>query len=573
MRTIEALSVERQERIAHETAEVYAPLAHRLGISAVRSELEDIAFSVLASDQYRSVERELAARRDGLQEEMVAMLTEVSGQLERAGMDAELSWRLKHAFGVWSKMQRTGKSFEEILDVVGVRVICADEAMCYAALGVVHSMYPPVPGSFTDYIAAPRLNRYQSLHTTVTGPHGRPVEVQIRSAEMHQVAEFGVASHWAYKESGGDDGIAASLVEETAWMRRLLEAGGDAGEYLSAIHGDLARQEIYCLTPNGRLIALPEGATPVDFAYMVHTEVGDRAVGARVNGAQVGLDHHLSDGDRVEIVTSSDPERGPNLDWVNWVATSRSRSLIRRWHARHRRVQSAEVGRERIRAALDGRSARTSADLPVDLDAALESVCRRWGLRDPEALAAAVGDGRVHPDAVASRLLPDVVPVRSFDPVAVDARVLVEGLSGVEVRLANCCTPAPFDPLVGWVSRLGGVSVHRTGCSNVAELLSQDSGRLVTVTWAAERRFGIAARVRIDSFDRSGLVADVAGCLSAVGADIRAMTAEGVDGLARQVYEVTVGGSTALEELERSLWGLPGTTNVRVDVDGEPIVR
>ena len=564
MRTIGALTPERQVRIARETAEVYAPLAHRLGISTVRSELEDAAFEVLAGDQYRGVERELAARRSGLSEEMGAMVAEVGERLDAAGVPARLVWRLKHAFGVWSKMQRTGKPFEEILDVVGLRVICADEAGCYAALGVVHSLYTPVPGSFTDYIAAPRLNRYQSLHTTVAGPGGRAVEVQIRSEEMHQVAEFGVASHWAYKESGGDEGVAAAMVDETAWMRRLLEAGGDAGEYLSAIHGDLARQEIYCLTPNGRLIALPEGSTPVDFAYAVHTEVGDRSVGARVNGAQVGLDHRLEDGDRVEILTSTDPRRGPNLDWANWVATGRARSLIRRWHVRHRRGQSAAVGRVRIREALESRSERTGADLPVDMDVALEAVCGRWGLRDGQALAAAVGEGRVHPDAVAARLLPEAVTVRVATGTSVDARVLVEGLSGVEVRLANCCGPAPFDPLVGWVSRTGGVSVHQTGCTNVADLLARDSGRVVSVSWAAGTRLGLSARVRIDSFDRPGLVAAVAGCLADAGADIKAMTAESGSGLARQVYEVTVGGATVLEELERALWSLPGTTQVQV---------
>jgi GTP pyrophosphokinase len=566
MRTISALPAAKQRRIATETLEVFAPLAHRLGMSAIRNELEDLCFATLWPQRYAELARLVAERHAGVHDEIGEAVENLAAELHSHGIAAEVSWRVKHLWGIHSKMERRGRSFDEIHDVIGIRVIVDTTADCYAAVGVCHQLWTPSPGSFRDMIASPLFNAYQSLHTTVRGPHGRAIEVQVRTTDMHTTAEYGLAAHWAYKEA---DGVAAAVeIAEVTWMRRLLEAAA-SGETVDDVTGELRHDEIYTFTPGGRVIALPAGATPVDFAYQVHTEVGDRVVGAKVNAKMVALDHRLNGGETVEIITSGDAGRGPNPEWARWVATPRARALIRRWHTRARRAEMADAGHRDIRAAVDRRAAGTGTAAPDDsaLRRALEQVTRAFGVNDVDVLASQVGDRRISAEAVAARIVATpAAPQRRWVPDQGWRRdVLVSGAAGVDVHFAACCAPEPIDPIIGWVTTGRGVSVHRTDCTNVGALLEREPGRSVDVTWIdMVDRDDVAVELRIESIDRTGLFADCSAVLGAHGADIRSVSGDTSGTFGVQRYRIRVADDATVEAIVAALWALDGVCDISV---------
>jgi GTP diphosphokinase / guanosine-3',5'-bis(diphosphate) 3'-diphosphatase len=522
IRTIDALPREQQERIAAETLEVYAPLAHRLGVQEVKHEMEDRCFAILHPKRYAEVvdlTRTRAPERDAYLSAVV--IDEIESVLADNQIEAEVTGRPKHIYSIYRKMVGAGLTFDEIHDLIGVRIITEGVGDCYAALGIIHTRWPPVQGRFKDYIAMPKFNLYQSLHTTVLGPDRKPLEVQIRTREMHDRAEQGIAAHWRYKEGGGD--ALPSLSD-------LIESSDDYDnptDFLAGLKLDLYQDEVFVLTPNGDVKTLPQGATPVDFAYAVHTEVGHRCTGARVNGRLVPLSTRLVSGDIVEVITSR--ADGPSRDWLGFVRTSRAAVKIRQWFTRERREQAIAEGREALSKAVRKEGLGLGAS---QRDRLLVEVAQSMGLRDLESLYQALGDGNIHPQTVVNRLVrlvqPEDEPADEDSPppsgqpraerTAVGGLV-VEGMDDMLVRVAKCCTPVPGDSIVGFVTVGRGVSIHRSDCTNV-EALGDRAERMIDVDWRAEHAGAFTAAVQLEALDRPRLLRDVTTTLSDLGANI-----------------------------------------------------
>jgi len=527
MRTMRFLPPEKQARKAHETLEVIAPLAHRLGMATVKWELEDLSFAILHPKKYEEIVRLVADRAPSRDIYLAKVRDEINSALNAMKINASVEGRPKHYWSIYQKMIVKGRDFDDIHDLVGVRILCDEIRDCYAAVGVVHSLWQPIAGRFKDYIAQPRYGVYQSLHTTVVGPEGKPLEVQIRTEEMHKTAEYGIAAHWRYKESKGRNvphPHAAAEIDDMAWMRQLLDwqrEAADPGEFLEALRYDLAVQEIFVFTPKGDLITLPTGSTPVDFAYAVHTEVGHRCIGARVNGRLVALERKLENGEVVEVFTSKAPNAGPSRDWQTFVASPRAKAKIRQWFAKERREEALEAGKDAI-----GREVRRSG-LPLQRLMNAESMAalaRELRYTDVSALYTAVGEGHVSArhvvqrlvaqlggdeeaaDELAERSTPATMPVRQRTND--DVGVAVPGAPGVLTKLAKCCTPVPGDIIMGFVTRGGGVSVHRTDCTNAASL-QQQSERIIDVQWAPSPSSVFLVAIQVEALDRHRLLSDV----------------------------------------------------------------
>jgi GTP diphosphokinase / guanosine-3',5'-bis(diphosphate) 3'-diphosphatase len=518
MRTIASLPEAKQKRIAQETLDIYAPLAHRLGIQDVKWQLEDLAFAVLHPKRYAEIEAMVlqhAGERDAFLQDVI---TSVRARLDQLHIEADVTGRPKHYWSIYEKMVVRGKEFAEINDLVGVRVIVDSVKDCYGALGSIHALWRPVQGRFKDYIAMPKFNLYQSLHTTVVGPDGRPVEFQIRTLEMHRRAEYGVAAHWGYKEK-------QSPAEDLVWLQRIVDwqrETDDPAEFMQSLKIDLEQDEVFVFTPKGKVITLPTGATPVDFAYAIHTEVGHRCIGARVNGRLIPLDGAMQSGDTCEIFTSKVEGAGPSRDWLQFVQTPRARSKIRQWFSRERRVDAIDAGREDLVKAM-----RREA-LPVQKltgSPTLVAIAEQLNYTDLEALYAGIGEGHISAKAVAQRIqrelrggeeqLPTTVarPPRARHRRRAGAGVHVEGLDDVMVRLSRCCTPVPGDEIMGFVTRGRGVSVHRTDCANAVSLRNQ-ADRVIDVDWDNDAPGNYTVSVEIEALDRSKLLRDVADVLS-----------------------------------------------------------
>jgi GTP diphosphokinase / guanosine-3',5'-bis(diphosphate) 3'-diphosphatase len=527
MRTMRFLPPEKQARKAHETLEVIAPLAHRLGMATVKWELEDLSFAILHPKKYEEIVRLVADRAPSRDIYLAKVRDEINSALNAMKINASVEGRPKHYWSIYQKMIVKGRDFDDIHDLVGVRILCDEIRDCYAAVGVVHSLWQPIAGRFKDYIAQPRYGVYQSLHTTVVGPEGKPLEVQIRTEEMHKTAEYGIAAHWRYKESKGRNvphPHAAAEIDDMAWMRQLLDwqrEAADPGEFLEALRYDLAVQEIFVFTPKGDLITLPTGSTPVDFAYAVHTEVGHRCIGSRVNGRLVALERKLENGDQVEVFTSKAPNAGPSRDWQTFVVSPRAKAKIRQWFAKERREEALESGKDAI-----GREVRRGG-LPLQRLMNAESMAalaRELRYTDVSALYTAVGEGHVSArhvvqrlvaqlggddeaaDELAERSTPTTMPVRQRSTE--DVGVAVPGAPGVLTKLAKCCTPVPGDNIMGFVTRGGGVSVHRTDCTN-AESLQQQSERIIDVQWAPSPSSVFLVAIQVEALDRHRLLSDV----------------------------------------------------------------
>ncbi|MFJ3671713.1 RelA/SpoT family protein [Streptomyces sp. NPDC090106] len=541
MRTMRYLKREKQEKKARETLEIYAPLAHRLGMNTIKWELEDLAFAILYPKMYDEIVR-LVAERAPKRDEYLAIVTdEVQQDLRAARIKATVTGRPKHYYSVYQKMIVRGRDFAEIYDLVGIRVLVDTVRDCYAALGTVHARWNPVPGRFKDYIAMPKFNMYQSLHTTVIGPNGKPVELQIRTFDMHRRAEYGIAAHWKYKQeavagaskvrsdaprtTGKDDHL-----NDMAWLRQLLDwqkETEDPGEFLESLRFDLSRNEVFVFTPKGDVIALPAGATPVDFSYAVHTEVGHRTIGARVNGRLVPLESTLDNGDLVEVFTSKAAGAGPSRDWLGFVKSPRARNKIRAWFSKERRDEAIEQGKDAIVRAMRKQNLPIQRILTGD---SLVTLAHEMRYSDISALYAAIGEGHVSAQHIVQKLVSAlggeeaateeideaVPPTRTRGRKrrsSADPGVVVKGVDDVWVKLARCCTPVPGDPIIGFVTRGSGVSVHRSDCVNV-DSLSREPERILDVEWAPTQSSVFLVAIQVEALDRSRLLSDVTRVLS-----------------------------------------------------------
>jgi GTP diphosphokinase / guanosine-3',5'-bis(diphosphate) 3'-diphosphatase len=527
MRTLRYLPRAKQEQKSREVLEIFAPLAHRLGMNTVKWELEDLAFATLFPKRYDEIARlvsERAPRREMFLQEVIE---DVQEDLKDAKIKATVTGRPKHYYSVYQKMIARNVSFDDIYDLVGIRILVDSLRDCYAVLGTVHARWNPVPGRFKDYIAMPKFNMYQSLHTTVIGPEGKPVELQIRTWGMHKRAEYGVAAHWKYKEEMvGGNGAAGDM----AWLRQLVDwqrETEDPAEFLDSLRFDLGGAEVYVFTPRGEVIALPQGATPVDFAYAIHTEVGHRTIGARVNGRLVALESALNNGDTVEIFTSKAPDAGPSQDWLSFVKSARARNKIRHWFSKERREAAAETGKTAIARMMRKQNLPLQRLATAD---ALNAIASDLRYADLSALYAAVGEGHVSAQSVVTKLIKSAGGIAGAQedlaeatvvtraprsaPPAGDSGVVVEGANDVWARLSKCCTPVPGDQITGFVTRGNGVSVHRADCLNLEHLLTSQPERLVNVRWSPREGSQFLVAIQVEALDRTGLLSDVTRSIS-----------------------------------------------------------
>jgi GTP diphosphokinase / guanosine-3',5'-bis(diphosphate) 3'-diphosphatase len=570
MRTIEYLGKQKQVQKGKETLEVYAPLAHRLGINKLKWELEDLAFSTLHPRKYDEIKTMVSERRTDREEHVREAAMTLQRELEKVDIPADIAGRAKHFYSIYDKMAKKGREFNEIYDLTAMRVIAerdGDEGTrdCYGALGLIHSLWKPMPGRFKDYIAMPKLNGYRALHTTVVGPEGRPLEIQVRTREMHETAEFGVAAHWQYKV-GSKDGQADE--EWLAWIRQLMdwqEDESDPREFIKTFRTDLFDDEVYVFTPKGEVKVLPSNSTPIDFAYAVHTDVGHRTVGAKINGRIVPLHYRLKSGDFVEILTTK-AGRGPSRDWMSLAASSRARNKIRQWFSRETREETEAKGRESLESALK------KQNLPykkLQGSSVLAQVIRETGFKKAEDFYLALGSGKLAAGQIVNKVIQrlkteevaqeEAVPLKA--PKARHAvssenfGISVRGIDDVLVRLAKCCTPLPGDKIVGYVSLGKGITIHREDCSNV-KALKRNPERFTSVSWDGGATQTFRVQISVDSWDRPRLLEDVARTFAEHGANIVEYGGHVEDQLAKNWYVAEVGDVKALRSLLTALRNL-----------------
>ncbi|MFX4273157.1 RelA/SpoT family protein [Propionibacteriaceae bacterium Y1685] len=567
MRTLVHLRPDKQARIARETLEIFAPLAHRLGMNAVKWELEDLAFASLHPKIYDEIVRLVAEQAPSREEMLTQVIEQVRSDLKAAKIKASVSGRPKHYWSIYQKMVVRGREFTDIHDLVALRILVDTPRDCYAALGVMHVRWKPLPGRFKDYIAMPKFNMYQSLHTTVLGPEGKPVELQIRTTEMHRRAEYGVAAHWKYKEAKGAATPIGTDAENLAWVRQIQEwqrETDDPGEFLDSLRFEINSSEVYVFTPKGEVMALPQGATPVDFAYAIHTQVGERCIGARVNGRLVALDSELTNGDSVEVLTSKSEDAAPSRDWLNFVKSPRARNKIKHYFSRSRREEAVELGKDSLAKALR----RTG--VPVHQLLTLEHltvVASHFRFDDVTALYKAIGDGTVGAQAVVARLInseggeaavtevavEDHVPTRRRPTRHDDPGVRVVGASDLWVKLAKCCTPVPGDEILGFVTRGAGVSVHRKDCTNAADL-SRSPERLVEVEWSSTAQRSFLVAIQVEALDRARLLSDITNTLADEHLNILSATlTTGKDQVCKAKFTFETGDPTHLDHVLRAV--------------------
>ena len=557
MRTLNYVPEHKRTRIAQETLEIFAPLANRLGLWQIKWELEDLSFRYTNPEDYKAIAQKLAERRVNREMEVNRIILDLQKIMEEGGIQAEISGRTKHIYSIYQKMTQKDKSFENILDLRGIRLLVNDIPSCYAALGIIHTHWRPIPNEFDDYIAVPKDNFYQSLHTAVIYSDGKPLEVQIRTREMHYNAEYGIAAHWVYKEKGDQDDHYQQRIN---WLRKLMEWRQDvedAEEFVKGVKTDVFEDRVYVFTPRGDIIDLPVGATPIDFAYMVHTEVGNRCRGAKVNGKLVSLDYRLKTGDQVEILTTK--HGGPSRDWLNphlgLVNTQRARSKIRQWFKRQNREQNLAQGRE----ILDKELHRLGL---MDLD--ISHLAKSFGYKEPDDLYVALGWGDIAIGKLVNFLTEVETstndPLLTLKPIEVERRdtdsVSVLGLKGILTNYAKCCNPAPGDDIIGYITRGRGATIHRRDCPNILRI--KDKERLVKVSWGEPRRT-FPVMVQVKAFDRQGLMGDISMVLSNEGVNMRDVSVKTANSFANINLMLDI---TDINQLSRVLTLMESLPNV-----------
>jgi GTP pyrophosphokinase len=558
MRTLGALPKQKQTVKSRETLEIYAPLAHRLGIHAIKWELEDTAFQTLHPRKYAEIKQLVAQQRDERETYVSEAGEFLSEELDQVGIEAEISGRAKHFYSIYTKMTKKGREFNEIFDLTAMRVLVGSVKDCYGAIGVIHSLWKPLPGRFKDFVAMPKANMYQALHTTVIGPEGKPLEIQIRTDEMHNLAEYGIAAHVAYKEGAAAD----PKREKMTWLRQLVEAEGeqDPAEFLASLKVDLFEDEVFVFTPKGEVKSLSAGSTPLDFAYAVHTDVGHRCVGAKINGSIVPLHYQLKSGDIVEVLTAKQ-KRGPSRDWLKMVRTSRARNKIRAFFKEEHREDAERKGREALDEALRTRGLPMQK---VALSPLFADVIREVGFRKATDFYIALGQGKVSTKTVANKLMQRLKAgeaVEDHPPALSEGRedrarrtkdasnygIRVKGVDNVAVRLAKCCRPVPGDEIAGYVSLGRGITIHRTDCKNL-KVLKKDPERFVEVGWEGENESSYRVELQIDAHDRTRLLEDLARTFSEAGINIIGATCTTNHPMVKNSFVVEVGDTKQLKQ-------------------------
>lgn len=601
MRTLSALPEDRRIFKARETLEIYAPIAHRFGISSIKWELEDLAFFYLEPTKFKQISRMVAETRSEREEYLKSIISILHGEMEKIGVEAQIMGRPKHLYSIYQKMTMRGKGFSEIYDLSAVRIITTSVKDCYSALGAVHSLWHPMPGRFKDYIAMPKFNMYQSLHTTVIGPTGRPLEVQIRTEEMHRMSEYGVAAHWRYKEKGGKKS-SDSFDKQIAWLREMVDwqdETKDSREFLKSLKTDLDPKEVFVFTPKGKAMSLRFGSTPVDFAYAIHTEVGHHCVGAKVNGSIVPLNYQLQMGDRVEILTQKSAT--PSRDWLNIVKTPSARSKIRSYFSKMSRSDDLQTGRDKLQREMRKHGLGLSSAQSMR---AMKQVAEALGFKSADDMLVNIGTGKENSTHVANRMLKILVDKSTEDaekpsvgmsasatgkmpPMLTSVKrpkkhethasngVVVRGIDDVLVRLSRCCNPVPGDKIIGFVTRGRGVSVHRDNCPNAQEL-KQHPERIIEVHWEDERASDAIYNVEIivEALDRLNLLIDVATVLSDYGANVlNVVSTTHRDGMVEMRFLFQVSDISKIDRILTKLQAVEGVFDARRMIPGASVKK
>jgi len=589
MRTLKYKSEESQKRIARETLEIYCPIAQRLGISRIKTELDDLALKYLEPEAYYDLVEKIAVRKSVRESYIQSIVDEVSEHIEKAGIKAKIDGRIKHFFSIYKKMKNQDKTLDQIYDLFAVRIIVDSIKDCYAALGVIHEMYKPIPGRFKDYIAMPKANMYQSLHTTLIGSTGQPFEIQIRTFDMHRVAEYGIAAHWKYKEASDGKKVEAQEEEKLVWLRQILEWQQDMSdnrEFMNLLKNDLDlfSDNVYCFTPTGEVKNLPAGSTTIDFAYSIHSAVGNRMVGARVNGKLVTIDYVIKNGDRIEIITSQN-SKGPSRDWLNVVKSAQAKTKINQWFKNELKEDNIVRGKELLANYCKGRGINLSELLKHEY---MEAIIRKYGFRNWDAVLAAIGHGALKEGQIVNKVqelydrdhrkaptdeevlksISEAGAAASLKPAAMKPKsgIVVRGVADVSVRFSKCCSPVPGDEIVGFVTRGRGVSIHRTDCINVLNLPELERVRLIDAEWQApgNAREKYPAEINIYANNRSGLLADISKALTEKNIDILSMnTRTNKQGMATMQMSFEIGSR---EELNRIIDKISSIESV-IDVE------
>ena len=583
LRTLRYMSKEKQKQKAKETLDIYAPLAHRLGISKIKWELEDLSFRYLHEDEYYDLVKKIAEKRVERETYISEIKEDLYKRLEESEIDCDIDGRPKHFFSIYKKMVNKNKSIEQIFDLTAIRILVNTVKDCYGVLGIVHTIYKPIPGRFKDYIAMPKPNMYQSLHTTVIGPQGKTFEIQIRTFEMHRTAEYGIAAHWKYKEGENQEDKEHSFENKLAWLRDMLEwqkETSDAEEFIEGFKIDLFTDEIFVFTPKGVVINLPSEATPIDFAYRIHTDVGNRCVGAKVNGKIVPLDYKLKTGEIVEVLTAKNA-KGPNIDWLNIAKSNQAKSKIRQWFKKIKKEENIDKGKEVFEKELKKQGVIYSE---IARGESYEKAVKRYNIHNMEDLYAAIGIGQISASAYISKLkeennfekhnvenlnktidehISKSDKSNTNNKAASSYGVTVKGVSNLMVRFARCCNPVPGDEIQGYITKGRGVSIHRSDCSNLKSLINFDAGKVVEVSWGLSKGAAYVAEIQVKAEDRVGILSDIMIIITESKLPLNALNAKSSKGnIAMINIKVKIDSIEQLKELMRKIRRLKGVMDV-----------
>ena len=582
LRTLKYMPKEKQKQKAKETLDIYAPLAHRLGISKIKWELEDLAFRYLHEEEYYDLVKQIAEKRVERETYISDIINDLHGKLEESEIDSDIDGRPKHFYSIYKKMINKNKSIEQIFDLTAIRILVNTVKDCYGVLGIVHTIYKPIPGRFKDYIAMPKPNMYQSLHTTVIGPQGKTFEIQIRTFEMHKTAEYGIAAHWKYKEGDNQEEKENSFENKLAWLRDMLEwqkETSDAAEFIEGFKIDLFTDEIFVFTPKGVVINLPSNATPIDFAYRIHTDVGNRCIGAKVNGKIVPLDYSLKTGEIVEVLTSKNA-KGPNIDWLNIAKSNQAKSKIRQWFKKIKKEENITKGKEAFEKELKKQGVVYSEIAKGD---GYEKIIKRYNIHSMEDLYAAIGIGQLSASAFILKLKEDNLIEKQNtditktidDQIAKNEKisvkkenlsfygVSVKGVNNIMVRFAKCCNPVPGDEIQGYITKGRGVSVHRSDCNNLIALINYDNTKVVEVEWGISKGAAYVAEIQVKAEDRMGMLSDIMLVITDSKLPLNALNAKSSKGnIAIVNIKIKIDSIEQLKEFMRKIRKLKGVMDV-----------